>query len=126
MTIDPEHTGKVGIGNTERRDGVGQYDGARVLIVGYEGQVRSLAHGDIDYKLSATADVEAVLRAFPPPEIVLLDRRILDPSWPATPHGSAADTAASCGAAGVGLVARLLKAVATASREAKNNASAEN
>ena len=102
--------------------GVSQYDGApRVLIVSYKSQVRRFTDGDVDHKVSPTANVEEVLRAFSPPDIVVLDRRILDQGCRGTPQYSAADTAATSVDTGVEFIARLLMALGSAPREAKNN-----
>ena len=113
---------KAGMSSAEIRVSGTQCDRApRVLIVSDEGQVRRFTDGDADHKVSPTANVEEVLRAFSPPDIVVLDRRILDQGYPETPQCSAADTAATSADTGVEFIARLLKALGTASREAKDN-----
>jgi hypothetical protein len=113
---------QVGMGSAEIRVGVSQYDRApRVLIVSYEGQVRRFTDGDVDHKVSPAANVEEVLRAFAPPDVVVVDRRILGQGCSGTPQCSAADTAGTSADTGVELIARLLKVLGTASRETKTN-----
>ena len=113
---------EVGMGSAEIHIGVSQYDSApRVLIVSYEDQVRRFTDGDVDHKVSPAAKVEEVLRAFAPPDVVVVDRRILDQGCSGTPQCSAADAAGNSADTGVELIARLLKVLGTASREAKTN-----
>lgn len=127
MTTDKEWTfvddgTKVGMSSVEIRVGVSQYDRVpRVLIVSYESQVRHFTDGDADHKVSSTTNVEEVLRTSPPPDIVVLDRRILDQGCAGTPQCVVEDTAATSADTGVDFIARLLKVLGTASREAKHN-----
>lgn len=90
----------------------------RVLIVGSQEQIRGLARGDgeLDYEVSTPADLKEALRTLPAPDIVVLDRGILDWCSTETVHGDAVDRSTSAAATGVELVGWLLKAVATASR----------